>query len=329
VEFVRLEPDQAPNEGGSVFSSTGDIIRKAAFPPEDAKFGRSTGHGARNLLRSAASGAAVLAQGLFTALFPSDCRLCATPLTNISQLPVCPNCLSDMAPMVGATCEICGEGLGSGGFVAEDKICPACQESHPHFTRAAAYGAYDGGLRELIHLLKYERVAPAAVVLGRMLEEAIQKLSLPADSILVIPVPLHSSKRRERGFNQAELIARAALKGNTLPIAEFAADVLERIRPTVSQIGLTRPQRMENIRGAFRIRHPSRVSGRSVLLVDDVLTTGTTVSECARILRKAGAEKVWVATVARTLKESGFETRKFRAEDAALGEASMKIARAS
>ena len=329
MEFVRLEPDQAPNEGGSVFSSTGDIIRKAAFPPEDAKFGRSTGHGARNLLRSAASGAAVLAQGLFTALFPSDCRLCATPLTNISQLPVCPSCLSDMASIVGATCEICGEGLGSGGFVAENEICPACQESHSHFTKAAAYGAYDGGLRELIHLLKYERVAPAAVVLGRMLEEAIQKLSLTADSILVIPVPLHSSKRRERGFNQAELIARAALKTNALLIAEFAADVLERTRPTVSQIGLTRPQRMENIRGAFRVRHPNRVSGRNVVLIDDVLTTGTTVSECARILRKAGAEKVWVATVARTLKESGFESRKFRPEGAALGEASMKTAQAS
>jgi ComF family protein len=330
VQFVRLEPDQAPNEGGSVFSSTGDIIRKAAFPPEDAKFGRSTGHGARNLLRSAASGAALVAQGLFATLFPSDCRLCATPLTNISRVPVCPNCLSEMAPIAGATCEICGERLGSGRSVLPSQLCPACQETRPHFTKAAAYGAYDGGLRELIHLLKYERVEPAAVVLGRMLGEAIQNLNIRADSILVIPVPLHSSKRRERGFNQSELIARAALKRNAFP-CEMGADVLERTRPTVSQIGLTRPQRVENIRGAFRVRHPSRVSGRNVVLVDDVLTTGTTVSECARILRKAGAEKVWVATVARTLKESGagFETRKFLPEDAALGEASTKIAQAS
>jgi ComF family protein len=322
VEFVRLEPDQAPNEGGSVFSSTGDIIRKAAFPPEDAKFGRSTGHDAQNLVRSAASAAALVAQGLFATLFPSDCRICATPLTNISRLPVCPSCLLDMAPIAGATCEVCGERLGSPGFVAEKQICPACQESRPHFAKAAAYGAYDGGLRELIHLLKYERVAPAAVVLGRMLEEAIQKLSIRADSILVSPVPLHSSKRRERGFNQAELIARAALKRNAFPTAEFAADVLERTRPTVSQIGLTRPQRVENIRGAFRVRHPSRVSGRNVLLIDDVLTTGTTVSECARILRKAGAENVWVATVARTLKESGFETGKFLPEDTKVAQAS-------
>ena len=321
MQFVRLEPDQAPNEGGSVFSSTGDIIRKAAFPPEHAKFGRSTGHGARNLLRSAASGAAVVAQGLFTALFPSDCRLCATPLTNISRLPVCTSCLLSMASIAGATCEICGERLSAGRSVLPSQICPACQESRPHFTKAAAYGAYDGGLRELIHLLKYERVAPAASVLGQMLAEAIQTLSPTADSILVVPVPLHRSKRRQRGFNQAELIARAALKRNTFPF-EMGADVLERTRPTVSQIGLTRPQRVENIRGAFRVRHPSRVSGRSVLLVDDVLTTGTTVSECARILRKAGAARVLVATVARTLKEGGLESGRFLPKDARIAQAS-------
>jgi len=85
---------------------------------------------------------------------------------------------------------------------------------------------------------------------------------------------------------------------------EFAANVLVRVKPTVSQIGLTRPQRRENMRGAFRVVHLSRVRGRGVLLVDDVLTTGTTASECARVLRKAGAAQVWVATAARTLKIS-------------------------
>jgi ComF family protein len=229
-----------------------------------------------------------------------------------------------MAPIAGATCEICGERLSAAHSVLPGQVCPACQETRPHFVKAAAYGAYEGGLRELIHLHKYERVEPAAVVLGRMLGEAIQNLNMRADSILVIPVPLHSSKRRARGFNQAELIARAALKKNAFTEVELATDVLERTRPTVSQIGLTRRQRVENIRGAFRVRHPSRVSGRNVLLIDDVLTTGTTVSECARVLRKAGAEKVWVATVARTLKESGagFETQKFLPEDTKVAQAS-------
>ena len=320
MQFVRLEPDQAPNEGGSVFSSSGDLIRKGAFSPEEAKFGRSTGHGAR-FLRSTASGAALIAQSLFTAFFPSDCRLCSTPLTNISRLPVCPSCLLAMIPLAGSTCEICGERLDPNPVEENNQLCPACQESRPHFVKAAAYGAYDGELRELIHLLKYEQVEPAAGVLGQMLAHAIQKLGPIADSILVVPVPLYRSKRRERGFNQAELIARAALKGAALR-CELRPDALERTRPTVSQIGLTRAQRIENIRGAFRVPHLNRVAGREVLVVDDVLTTGTTASECARVLRKAGAETVLVATVARTLKESGFEGTKIQPQVASIAKAS-------
>ncbi len=190
-------------------------------------------------------------------------------------------------------------------------ICAACLEPRPHFIKATAYGAYDSELRELIHLLKYERVEPAAKALGELLIEAIQKLGAVDDGVLVVPVPLYRSKRRERGFNQAELIARMAIKKNVKSGLKLTTDVLVRTRPTVSQIGLTRPQRVENMRGAFRVVHPNKVAGSRVILVDDVLTTGTTASECARVLQKAGAEKVWVATVARTLKERGFESGRF------------------
>jgi ComF family protein len=138
-----------------------------------------------------------------------------------------------------------------------------------------------------------------------MLAQAIGKLNIDAGGVVVVPVPLHRSKRHQRGFNQSEVIARAALKHRALVNPELVTNVLERTRPTLSQIGLTRPQRAENIRGAFRVQHLNKVSGRNVLLVDDVLTTGTTANECARVLLKAGAEKVWVATVARTLKETG------------------------
>ena len=187
---------------------------------------------------------------------------------------------------------------------AEIQTCSPCREARPWYEKACAYGSYDGELRELIHLLKYEQVVPAADVLGGKLAGAIAKLEVPRP-VLMIPVPLHSSKRRQRRFNQAELIARAALKRSAMPGAELATNLLVRQRATVSQIGLTRPQRAENIRGAFRVKHPEKIAGRTILLVDDVLTTGTTASECARVLRKAGAEKVWVATVARTLKDTG------------------------
>jgi ComF family protein len=185
------------------------------------------------------------------------------------------------------------------------EICTACQQAQPEFTRAAACGAYDGELRELIHLLKYEQVTPAAKFLGQMLAQAIRKLDIAAGPVLVVPVPLHRAKRRQRGFNQAELIAHAALRNGVLPKARITNNILERTRPTVSQIGLTRSKRAENVRGAFRVKHLNQVAGQNILLIDDVLTTGTTANECARILKKAGAGSVWVATVARTLKESG------------------------
>jgi len=175
----------------------------------------------------------------------------------------------------------------------------------PPFGRAVAYGSYDGPLRDLIHLLKFEQVRSAAPVLGRLLADAIAalELSLPAGTIAVVPVPLHVHKKSQRGFNQAELIVREALKRlSRLDRFELCTSTLIRIRDTGSQIGLTRHQRRQNLRGAFAVKEGTAISGRDVLLVDDVYTTGATASECARILRRAGAARVWVATVGRTLK---------------------------
>jgi len=188
-----------------------------------------------------------------------------------------------------------------------DALCGLCQRAHPPFERAVAYAGYDGGLRDLIHLLKYQQVRPAAAVLGRMLGEAIPNIErlIPAGTIAVVPVPLHERKQRQRGFNQSELIARSALKCVARPERfEMVTRAIERTRETGSQIGLTRHQRRENLRGAFMVTEPARVANRQILIVDDVFTTGTTVSECARVLRRAGASRVWVATVARTLRVS-------------------------
>ncbi|HUK24714.1 MAG TPA: ComF family protein [Terriglobales bacterium] len=205
------------------------------------------------------------------------------------------------------TCVLCGEGLAAGFSVPEfaERLCGLCRRARPVFARAVAYGSYEGALRGLIHLLKYDGVQPAAGALGKRLAAAMAAL-MPVfedETVAVVPVPLHREKLRQRGFNQAELAARAALK---LVGGGFAleADVLKRERPTESQIGLTRHQRRANLRGAFAVSRPELIAGRPVLLVDDVLTTGTTASECARVLRRAGASKVWVATVARTLKTS-------------------------
>jgi ComF family protein len=234
--------------------------------------------------------------------------LCGSPLTNISRLPVCRECLQAIHPIECATCFVCGEGLAAHYPVSVgsgERLCGLCRRRRPPFQRAAAYGSYEGALRGLIHLLKYEQVRPAAGVLGGMLAQAIAHLSpsFGRDPVLFLPVPLHDEKLRQRGFNQSELAARCALR--LVPkgaILVLDTGILQRRRATTSQIGLTRHQRRANVRGAFVVSQPSRIAGREVLLADDVFTTGTTVSECARVLRLAGASKVWVATAARTLK---------------------------
>ncbi len=255
-------------------------------------------HSAASLLQSAAA-------GLFATLFPSDCRFCGAPLENISRLPVCPACLAGIHRLDIPVCSVCGERLALAAAPPDDR-CGLCRRVEPPFAQALAYGSYDGALRDLLQLLKYEGVRPAAGVLGRRLGEVLLTLRGRLDGPpLVIPVPLHAQKLRQRGFNQSHLIARAALRnlhrGTGTPW-ELAAGALLRVRATASQTGLTPHQRRENVRGAFAVARADRVRGRDLLIIDDVFTTGTTVSECARVLRRAGAARVLVATVARALK---------------------------
>ena len=252
------------------------------------------------MLVSSVSG---VAESLFATLFPSDCRLCGTPLVNISRLPVCRPCLSEIRPIADGVCGICGERVFSPyALGAGETRCGLCRRLAPPFVKAVAYGSYEGGLRELIHLLKYQQVRPAAVVLARILTGAVSGIESgwTQSPVVVVPVPLHARKLRQRGFNQSELIARDAIKLNGRMVLHHR--VLERQRETQSQIGLTRHQRRENLRGAFAVTRPEEIAGREILLVDDVFTTGTTGAECARVLRRAGASKIFVATVARTLK---------------------------
>jgi ComF family protein len=248
---------------------------------------------------------AVTAAGnsLFSVLFPSDCRICRSPLMAISTLPVCQSCMEKMVPLEGLLCRLCGERLFSSHAGDESgALCGLCRRVQPEFRRAVAYGGYDGQLRELIHLFKYQGVKPAGNVLARLLHQATAQLALP-DSLLAVPVPLWTGKRKARGFNQAEAIARAFLSFCKRGSIQLDTITLLRTRETASQTGLTRRQRRANVRGAFAVAGAERIRGRSILLIDDVMTTGTTVNECSRVLRRAGAKEVFVATVARATKE--------------------------
>jgi ComF family protein len=266
----------------------------------------------------------LVVESLFTVLFPSDCRICGLPLTNVSRLPVCVECLAGMSPTTGQLCSVCGERLVSvhASFSPDGEVkCGLCRRTESQFERAVAYGSFEGGLRDLIHLLKYSGVRPAANVLGRMLAEAIAEIeSLFSGQVAVVPVPLFRSRRRQREFNQAELIARATIRLLPRPgHLQLRTEILERKRETASQAGLTSHQRRANVRGAFAVAHPDLIQGQEVLVVDDVYTTGATVSECARVLRRAGATKVWVATVARTMKNSQQQVKVILADESPTG----------
>ena len=186
-------------------------------------------------------------------------------------------------------------------------LCDNCRDASPEFDRALSFGEYEAGLRILIHLLKYEHATPVAAPLGKMLARASGELVDASATPVVIPVPLHRRRRRSRGFNQSELIARAAVKHLPRKL-EVLTGALIRQRDTVSQVGLSREERIENVRDAFCVAQPSPIQGRDILLVDDVMTTGTTLSECARVLKQAGAKRVWAVTVARAFDGASLET---------------------
>jgi len=207
-----------------------------------------------------------------------------------------------VVPLSGILCTFCGEKLIS-SYLEADPRCGLCRRARPPFEKAVAYGPYEGSLRDLIHLFKYQQVKPAAPLLARFLQQALASTLLPAE-LLVVPVPLAKSKRRDRGFNQAETIAAAFVRRQRSARIELNTGSLVRTRDTASQTGLTRHQRRLNLRGAFAVIHPERIRGKTILLVDDVMTTGTTAGECTRVLLRAGAKQVFVATVARAIKEA-------------------------
>ena len=255
-------------------------------------------------------------------VFPADCRVCGGPLVGADErsilIPVCDACIASVheqgrgsRPMV--LCGCCGESLDmeSVRFVgahipAEGLLCNECRMVRPAFERAVAYGLYADELREMIHLLKYERMSAVGRPLGSKLAAAMRMLEgVAAKELVVVAVPLFPAKERARGYNQAMLMAEAALGEfkKTRPGWRLRREALRRMRDTESQFALTPKQRRANLRGAFVVDADADLIGREVMLIDDIYTSGATARECARVLRRAGASKVWVATAARAQRE--------------------------
>ena len=248
------------------------------------------------------------------ALLPAFCTLCGSPLPQLSSAPICNACWAEFPVLAGPSCARCGDSLDtpmqdSGPF--SSGLCRACRLAPPPFVRAVAFGLYQDRMKAAIHALKYDRLHPAAIGLGKMLAEAIAQLAADAPTeMLVVPVPLHRSKYAERGFNQARSLAEQAIgflrKSHPQWKLTLASSTLMRLRATDSQAGLTSRQRRLNVRGAFSVSDPTAVTMKHVLVIDDIFTTGATARAAAQELARAGAASVWVATLARARRINQF-----------------------
>lgn len=237
---------------------------------------------------------------LFNLAFPDDCRLCEQPLTNVSRIPVCPACLSLPKPIDAEFfCKACHTPFVDNYPLDEHDLCTICRESLVNFDTAYSFGSYEGPLRNLIHLFKYAKVESLAGPLSRLV---IQALPLDQNFDLIIAMPMHWRKQWERGFNQAELLARPVARRYGLKLSNN----LRRKRYTTAQAGLSELERRENLRGSFMVKRPEQIAGRRILLIDDVFTTGATLRAAAATLKGAGAAQVSALTLAR-VDRRGFE----------------------
>ncbi len=228
-------------------------------------------------------------RGVLDVLYPPKCLVCGA----FGRESVCPICRAAFRPVPAPVCNRCGETKLS-------NRCKQCDSGVPrHLAQVRSAGQFEGTLRDAILKLKYHDRPLIAPILGSFLAGFLKEK--PFGEIifdLVVPVPLDRARLRERGFNQSELIARFIAKKLQIPLDPTA---ISRTRRTRAQVDLNAEQRKQNVKGAFVVNSPASVSGKTVLLVDDVATTTHTGDECARVINDAGARAVFLATVARDI----------------------------
>jgi ComF family protein len=222
-----------------------------------------------------------VSSGILDVVFPRQCVQCGA-----AGEWVCPACFDAIHLMAEPLCECCGREVGAGNR------CQECARARPRIDGIRAFSRYEGAIRHAIHRLKYGG--------QRAMAEPLAAYLLPVAGSLpglqtIVPLPLHPRRERERGYNQSRLLADALGRQLGLPVVTAA----QRVRDTKDQIGLDRAARQANVKGAFACHQPDRVQGKTLLLVDDVCTTGSSLLACAAPLFEAGAAAVWGLAIAR------------------------------
>ena len=225
--------------------------------------------------------------GILELIYPPHCLVCREAGDDY----LCAQCIEEIDLIEPPYCRKCG-------IPCESHFCRDCREREFAFEFSCSAGAFDGVLREAIFALKYQARIVMADPLADLMVRCFPQTHLAKAVDVVVPIPIHHSRFVERGFNQAEELARRFCKRVSLPLE---VDALYKPGNTAHQVSLPRRKRMVNMKGAFAVKNANALTGKRVLLIDDVFTTGSTLDEAARILKANGAAQVYAYTLAKAL----------------------------